>query len=186
MMTPFLRHYPGQPAGAGLRARVSGPAAPSGSGRRVFAAWLGLFLLAWMVVAGSVLPVERARDSASGAAMAGFAQELLGDRIVICTAGGMVALDRNTGQILDDGPASVPGQDNPVPDSHGHGSLCLFCLPLLHAGLGGPAGAPAVVPPLGVALAARGHPAFAVVVPPVRLAGAAIPRAPPFSALSVS
>ncbi|WP_042704805.1 hypothetical protein [Azospirillum sp. B506] len=61
-----------------------------------------------------------------------FAQDLLGDRIVICTSAGLVVIDRRTGERI--AAETAPGRRTdgvPVDDAHG-GAFCLFCLPLLH------------------------------------------------------
>jgi len=90
----------------------------SGRYRRWTASWLGLLLLFFNLVGGGVLSPPPIR-----AASAPFAQELLfPDRIVICTAAGMVVLDRG----------GKPVDENPQHSSHD--GFCVFCLPLMHSG----------------------------------------------------
>lgn len=61
-----------------------------------------------------------------------FAQDLLGDRIVICTSAGLVVIDRRTGERIAAETAPSQRTDGiPVDDAHGN-AFCLFCLPLLH------------------------------------------------------
>ena len=91
-------------------------------------------------------------------------QAELDGRVVICTAAGMVVLNPDGGQ--------------PANDMNHAGPSCVFCLPLLHAGLKGPA-APAVPLP-----ALAGWHAVTVPEPPEPARPAEIgashpPRAPP-------
>ncbi|RAU20313.1 hypothetical protein CU669_18880 [Paramagnetospirillum kuznetsovii] len=115
--------------------------------------WLSLIILLLNILAGSLL--------APGSAAAGID----GERIVVCTAGGMVVLDSN-------GQPSTPRSD--------HGGFCAFCLPLLH--VGGTALAPEFIieRPQPLVLAAYGGERSRTTIltlPP----GAARPRAPPLA-----
>lgn len=126
----------------------------------MIASWLGLFLLAFNVLGAGSLPAR-----AEGATPL-FAQELLGDRIVICTAAGMVVMDRD-GNILDtQGPSSA------------HGNFCAYCLPLMHGGAQAPAML-ALVTQVTQVSAETFLPAEPPAARPARLPGAAEPRAPP-------
>jgi len=133
--------------------------------RREVASWLGLLLLTFNILAGGTLPAR-----AEGSAPAPFAQALLGDRIVVCTASGMVVMDRD-GHVVD--PGTTGG---------GHAELCVFCLPLMHGGVQAPTLSAAIVDifapvvPVGEFTAVDQS-----VAKPVRLTGASSPRAPPFS-----
>ena len=130
--------------------------------RRIVASWLGLILLFANIVGAVGLPVRPAE-----AGPAPFAQDLLDDRIVVCTAAGMVVLDRN---------------GNPIEtrQAAGHTDFCVFCLPLMHGGVDAPA-AIALIDIPAVPLAVSAIPTAAARPTPVRLAGAASPRAPPLS-----
>ena len=68
-------------------------------------AWLCLALVGFNLLAGTGLPVN--------------AESALGERMVICSVGGMTIVD--------------PGAAPEAPSSS-HGDLCAFCLPLLHGG----------------------------------------------------
>ncbi|MFD1626202.1 DUF2946 family protein [Azospirillum griseum] len=95
-----------------------------------------------------------------------FAQDLSGDRIVICTAGGMVVIDRATGQPVP------PDADRP------HGDLCLFCLPGLQGGTDLPTVATLALPVATLCpplYSDRPHPP-----PAARPVGVAWPRGPPW------
>ncbi len=131
--------------------------------RRRLVSWLGLFLLVFNVLGASALP---ARSAEAGPAP--FAQEFLGDRIVVCTAAGMVVMDLN-GNVVGTGDTSAA-----------HSDFCVYCLPLMHGGAQLPA---AVLLPLdivypGAAVFVPAEPAVAHVV---RLPGTASPRAPPLA-----
>lgn len=131
-----------------------------GSLRRVVASLLGLFLLTFNVVGAGAAPVSASGDNPL------FAQALMDDRIVVCTAAGLVVMDKD-GNIVDT-------------SADGHADFCVFCLPLMH-------GATKVPTPVVVAIVPQ--PAFigetpAFVPPsakPARLDGASSPRAPPLS-----
>ncbi|WP_114861894.1 DUF2946 family protein [Azospirillum brasilense] len=99
-----------------------------------------------------------------------FAQDLLGDRIVICTAAGLVVIDRETGApVPADG---APGHD-PAAD------FCQFCLPILHGKAATPVVGELPLPAVGVA---RCEPPPAIECRTAgRRFGAAWPRGPPLS-----
>ena len=130
--------------------------------RRVVASWLGLILLISNILGAVGLP---ARPAEAGPAL--FAQELNSDRIVVCTAAGMVVLDR-------DGNPVETGQTG------GHTDFCVFCLPLMHGGIDAPATVAVIDVPVAPSVAAI-TPTEASQPAPTRLAGAASPRAPPLS-----
>lgn len=138
---------------AGIRHRPYDTASdPSrGRARRGIVSWLGLFLLLFNLVAGSILPAQAAPLATDD------------DHIVICTAGGMAVIDRN---------------GTPVPPDHvGQNGFCGACLPFVHGAVLTPAAAllpRPVVQPLPRALPAVAEPAL--VGHDVRLAN---PRAPP-------
>lgn len=124
--------------------------------------WLGLILLAFNMLAGSGIATQ-----ASASNQAPFVQELLGDRIVVCTAGGMVVLDRDGHPVQSDSGA-------------GHADFCVFCLPLMHGGVQAPIAMTFVIAPIEhrqpeLVPDQPSHPK------PARLAGSASPRAPPFA-----
>jgi len=96
---------------------------PRWSRWRTLLSWFCTLLLSVEILAGAFLPA-----STDPTAQTLSAQELLGDRVVVCTAGGMVVFDRN-GQPVDSG----DGQGS------GHGGICAFCLPLMHGGIHLPA-----------------------------------------------
>ena len=131
--------------------------------RRTVASWLGLFLLFSNIVGIGSLP---ARSAEAGPAP--FAQELSGDRIVICTAAGMVVLDRD-GHPVETGKTA------------GHTDFCVFCLPLMHGGMVDAPATVAVVDIPAVPLIVAIAPAEVSWPIPVRLPGTASPRAPPLS-----
>lgn len=135
---------------------------PLGRVRRAVAAWLGLLLLTFNVVGGGALPARSAEDG-----LAPFAQEIFGDRIVICTAAGMVVLDRNGNPVSPEG-------------GSGHGELCAFCLPLMHGGVNAPC-VLAIVAPAAALVRSSTIPAASSFARPARLAGTAAPRAPPLA-----
>jgi hypothetical protein len=130
--------------------------------RRRVVSWLGLILLISNMVGAVGMPVRPAE-----AGPAPIAQDLLGDRIVVCTAAGMVVLDRD-GNPVETGQAA------------GHTDFCVFCLPLMHGGVDAPT-AIAIIDIPAVPLAVSAVPTAAALPTPVRLAGAASPRAPPLS-----
>ncbi len=117
--------------------------------RRTIASWLGVVVLAFNLLAGLALPADAPA----------------GDSLEICTAHGPVFIDQAGHPVPS--PQTVPG------------GVCVFCLPLMHAG--------AAPPPLLGFVIQRGEAAFLVMRAPatepapipVRLATAAHPRAPP-------
>ena len=131
-----------------------------GRDRRESAAWLGLWLIFLNIFAviGPALP--------AGAESMPFQQEFRADRIVICTAGGLVVMD------LDGHPIQNESSDI-------HGGFCVFCVPLMHGVIDGPTQNVEVAPTI---LADVPHPVVDVgrLVLPVRLPGSSSPRAPPF------
>ncbi len=129
--------------------------------RRVLASWLGVLLLAANILGAGLLPVRPAE-----AGPAPFAQDIVGDHVVVCTASGMVVMDRD-GHVVDQ-------------NGSGHGAFCVFCLPLLHAAMASPAAVSveattlASIPPVPFPSAPLGSPrAFT--------AGATSSRGPPLS-----
>jgi hypothetical protein len=128
--------------------------------RRFVVSLLGLFILTFNIVGAGTVPA-RAADAGN----APFAQALLDDRIVICTAAGMVVMDRD-GNIIDTGSAGT------------HDNFCVFCLPLMHGGAKAPTTL-AVVVHLEPAFVGEFSPQAPPAAKPARLAGAAAPRAPP-------
>lgn len=131
-----------------------------GNLRRFVVSLLGLFILTFNIVGAGAVPA-RAADAGS----APFAQALLDDRIVICTAVGIVVMDRD-GNIIDTGSAGT------------HDDFCVFCLPLMHGGAKAPTTL-AVVVDLEPAFIGEFSSQAAPAAKPARLAGAAAPRAPP-------
>lgn len=139
---------------------ASAAPSPSGWSRRVVV-WLGVVLLAFNMVASVTLPGRAETASAAFAGSTGFE-----GAVEICTEHGMVFLGG------DGAPAS------PSPQNHGVGQLCVFCLPLLHAGLGMPTVVAAVLPPTSrhsEVLRGTGQ----ILVLPARFRTALFPRAPP-------
>lgn len=126
---------------------------------RAVLVWAGALVLAGQMLAAALLPPTALR----GAPL--FAQGLDGDRIVICTANGLVVIDRKTGKPA----APAPGD--------GARDFCQFCLPCLQGGVAVPGTIALPLPrPDGVAV---GFWAAAPFVRPRRAMGAAWPRAPP-------
>jgi hypothetical protein len=130
--------------------------------RRFVVSLLGLFVLTFNIVGAGAMPAR-----ADEAGNAPFAQALLDDRIVICTATGMVVMDRD-GNIIDAGSAGT------------HDNLCVFCLPLMHGGAKAPTAQVLVLQlePVFLGEFSRRTPPAAKTV---RLSGAAAPRAPPIA-----
>lgn len=123
--------------------------------------WLGLILLALNILGAGALPAQ----AEGGTPL--FAQELLGDRIMICTAAGMVAMDRD-GNIIDtQGPSS------------GYTGFCVYCLPLMHGDAATPVPAVAVQPPAVPVQEPVPVPTATQTVASASLRGAATPQAPP-------
>ncbi|MTJ81239.1 MAG: hypothetical protein F8N37_09500 [Telmatospirillum sp.] len=99
--------------------------------RRRWASWLGLGLLYLNLLAAAATP-----PSPHGSVPL-FARDLFqSDRIIVCTASGMVVVD-SAGRPVDDGRHRTS-----------HDEFCVFCLPLLHSGTDVPALAVVLAPPL--------------------------------------
>lgn len=115
----------------------------------------------------NVLTAGLFASSAAQHGPAAFTQEILGDRIVICTAGGLLVLDKDGHPI--EGQSDATG-----------GISCVFCLPLMHGAVQAPAHSLAV---LDAPLAAEPElPSAPADILPTRqfwLFGASSPRAPP-------
>ncbi len=132
-----------------------------GRARRGVVSWLGIVLLAFNVVAAGLLP---ARPADAGPAP--FAQDITGDRIVVCTGTGMVVMDRE-GHVIDTGKDA------------GHPDFCVFCLPLMHVNAQASAAPVLVAVAVPAIPAGEFAPAPSPVSKPARLLGASSPRAPP-------
>lgn len=122
-----------------------------GSLRRAVAAWAGLFLLIFSLMAGGALPAQATSTVFSD------------DHLIVCTAGGMAVIDRN---------------GTPVsPDHAGMNGFCGACLPFCHGAVLTPVVAILPVPFVQPVPRAPLSDAEPVSVPrPLRLA---FPRAPP-------
>lgn len=131
-----------------------------GALRRAVASLLGLFVLTFNVVGAGAVPVS---DSGANPL---FAQALLDDRIVICTAAGMVVMDKDGNIVAGD-------------STSGHADFCVFCLPLMHGGAKAPAAAAEIVLSAPAAFAGEIPSVPAPTAKPARLDGTASPRAPP-------
>lgn len=106
-----------------------------------------------------------------------FAQELLGDRIVICTSAGLVVIDRLTGERIAAETAPDRRTDGSPVDGAHDGAFCLFCLPLLHGNSQTP---PPVECPVPASRPVLWRPIPASSDPlPGRPSGSAWPRGPP-------
>lgn len=119
--------------------------------RRAVAAWVGLFLLLFNLVAGGALPAQAAGSLSSD------------DHLVVCTAGGMAVIDRNGTPV--------------TPDHAGENGFCGACLPFCHGAVLAPTAAllpQPILQPVPRAPLADAEPAN--VPRPLRLA---FPRAPP-------
>lgn len=128
--------------------------------RRLTAAWIGLLVLVFNIAGGGLLPTRPASAAATP-----FAQSLTDGRIVICTATGLVVMDRD-GTVISTG------------DQPGGSDLCVFCLPMLHGT------AMTAVPPVLLlrAVPPAPLPQPQVIAPPLRAAGLNLttaPRGPP-------
>jgi hypothetical protein len=135
-------------------------AAPSWRRRSRLAAWLGLALLTLTVFANGAMPAP-----AKGMTTP-IEQQLFGDRIVICTPGGLMVVDRD-------------GKPVPADDGVQHAQICVFCLPLMHAGLNVPPLIDDVSTNRTVPAVAAFFPAFAAFARARIDLGAASPRGPP-------
>lgn len=140
------------------RRSISRTACAIGRWRRRVVSLLGLFILAFNVVSAAAMPAP------DGTSLPPFAQALADNHIVVCTALGMVVIDQN-GNVVDG-------------DGDGGSALCVFCLPLMHAGAKLPSAQPEAIrqSPVGVA---KSQLATTPPAQPCRLAGEASPRAPP-------
>lgn len=128
--------------------------------RRLTAAWIGLLVLVFNIAGGGMLPTRPA-----SAASSPFSQGLGDGRIVICTAAGLVVMDRD-GTIVA------------TTDPSGGSDLCVFCLPMLQGT------AMTAVPPVLLlrAVPPAPLPLPQVTAPPLRAAGLNLttaPRGPP-------
>lgn len=140
--------------GGGIRHKAydidTGPSV--GRNRRFVAAWAGLFLLLFNVVAGGALATQAPLNFGDG------------DHLIVCTAGGMAVIDRNGTPV--------------APEHAGLNGFCGYCLPLMHGTAMGTAAQPLPQPlaaPAPVALYGTGE--TAIIASQSRLAQA---RAPPF------
>lgn len=116
--------------------------------------WLSIITLSFNVLAATALPVEAAGTSRDG------------QQMVVCAASGMM--------VLGEDDTLLPSK--PAPS---HGSLCVFCLPLVHGAVNVPMAFGLAEPPTTAVV-----PHFAAVPDnPVlrswRLEGASTPRGPP-------
>jgi hypothetical protein len=122
-----------------------------GSWRRGVAAWLGLVLLAFNIVAGGALQARATPLTTDS------------DHIIVCTAAGLAVVDRNGTPV--------------TPDHAGENGFCAYCLPFSHGAVITPVAIPLPVPfvqPIPRAPLADAEPVN--VARPLRLA---YPRAPP-------
>jgi hypothetical protein len=94
-----------------------------GRARREVASALGVLLIVFNVIAGIGLGASAKADSPMFA-------DILGDRIVICTAFGMVVVDHEGRQLSSQAPHSPPDHLGPQ---------CVYCLPLLQGNAVAPA-----------------------------------------------
>lgn len=128
---------------------------------RRWGVWFGLLLLLADLLASGLAPPR--------AAMAGnplFAQDATGDRIVVCTAGGLVVIDRATGQPV-----------TPDADTTAQRDFCVFCLPCMQGGFALPSSAAPALPVVQRIIPPR--PRATATTPPHRPTGDAWPRGPP-------
>ncbi|HRQ80505.1 MAG TPA: hypothetical protein PKZ97_05250 [Azospirillaceae bacterium] len=128
--------------------------------RRSVAAWLGLALLTLTVFANGAMPAPAKEVTTP------VEQQLFGDRIVICTPGGLIVVDQDGNPVSTD-------------DNGQHANICVFCLPLMHAGIDAPATADLVPPPPVEVLTLQRPPAHAAFLRALIDPGAASPRGPP-------
>jgi len=122
--------------------------------RPVLGAWFALLLLAGNLLAapGLRLPDATAADPLGGA-------------LVICTPGGLVAVDQG---------GTPAGHD----ERRSPSDLCAFCLPLAHGGIDRPPAAPAPMAPAPVR-GERPAPCFQSAASPARPPGGLSARGPP-------
>lgn len=131
--------------------------------RRIVVSWLGLALLAFNLLASSGLAAQAAEQGP-----AAFTQELLGDRIVVCTAAGMVVFDRDGHPVNGD-------------TGSGHSDLCVFCAPIMHGSLQTPVAISFVITPVEHRQPDLQPERLTSAPKPAQLSGSASPRAPPFA-----
>jgi len=143
--------------------------APLGRGRRAVLSWLSLAVLLVNLLGGLALPRTGAAAPGFVAAVPGFVRALSQDHIVICTAFGMVEMDRD-GHRTDSGSGGIA-----------HGEFCPFCLPLMQGGVQLPASLALAAPPALDETPSVFPPGFLWLPSPIERGGAAAPRAPPFS-----
>lgn len=129
--------------------------------RRQIVTWLGLVLLAFNILAGNTLPARADGD----ASPTPFDQIFQEGHTVICTASGLLVLDRD-GRPADGG--------NPAQ----HGNLCVFCLPLMQGAASVPFQSAAPLPVVHMAVLAPWHAAPTPLFP-ARPNGAISSRGPP-------
>ena len=131
--------------------------------RRSIVSWISLFLLAINLLGNNALAARAAPSHPTTPDL--FVQDFLNEQIVICTALGLVALDRD-GHPINNGGA-------------GHSDICIFCLPLMHGAVAAlaqqmtplPFAGPTTIRAVRHAAPAPAHPA--------RPAGSASSRGPP-------
>lgn len=135
-----------------IESRLNGVSLPSAAGRRLVGAWFGLAVLLVNLISGLGLPAVP--QSVPG----------LDGLTVICSAGGMVVVDRDRKPVPPE-----PRQSGP--------EFCAFCLPTMQAAMG--AASPAV--PAAPVLVAVFHAWPQDYPPPPRLhaLGGLAARAPP-------
>ncbi|WP_372394154.1 DUF2946 family protein [Azospirillum sp. HJ39] len=129
-----------------------------------------LALLTGQALTAALLPPPAARTPL-------FAEGLLDDRIVICTAAGLVIIDRRTGEPVAATEPTDEGRSGNRHDGDHAGAFCLFCLPILHGATHMPA--PVELPVPGAGAVRCETPAAPATLPAGRPAGSAWPRGPP-------
>lgn len=134
-----------------------------GARRRAFVSWLGLALLGFNIVTAGLFAI-----SAANADKPPLSFDLSQDRLVICTAGGMLVLDKD-GQPIE----GQSGLD--------HNISCVFCLPLMQGKVCAPAAQLAAVIELPQAVSPDVPQTYADILPTrlFKLSGSSSPRAPP-------
>ncbi|CAA6605380.1 conserved exported hypothetical protein [Rhodospirillaceae bacterium LM-1] len=125
--------------------------------RRKAMAWTGLYLLAFNLIAGALMPAQAAAPLSQ-----------LVSQTYICTALGMTAVGPDAGQT----PASQAGHTT---------AFCVFCLPLMQGGLDGPAAQAALVKIDFPSSLAEYAPVASHISGQLARHGKAAPRAPPVS-----
>lgn len=128
-----------------------------GALRRFVASLLGLFVVTFNVI--GALPAQAEGSNPL------FAQAMMDDRIVVCTATGLVVMDRD-GNVIDT-------------SADGHSSFCVFCLPLMHGGVKTPALVSLEAVPQHAMFTGEAPVFVLQAAKPARLDGASSPRAPP-------